>query len=147
MGAHPYWYTVKYRQDVGAALDELREREFRAGRYNPVIPFISFPITASSPAPGARHRTIQDALKASNADGTRSILDIYSIAEEPDFGVAAPLAPEVLQSLYGTDQPTRAAVEANMDFLEDIERGHAVYIILYADGSPSELLFAGYSFD
>jgi hypothetical protein len=90
---------------------------------------------------------VEEALEDSDADGTRSILDISGIADAPDFGVAAPLDPEILESLYGTDQPTRAAVEADMDFLEDVERGQAVYIILYAGGSPSELLFAGYSFD
>ncbi len=46
-----------------------------------------------------------------------------------------------------TTQPTREMVEENMDFLEDVERGHGVYIILYQDGQPSEILFAGYSFD
>src|SRR6266446_5654427 len=107
MGAHPYWYTVKYRPDVEVALDELREREFRAGRYNPVMPFIDFPITAASPAPGAQHRTIQDVFADADADGTRSILDIADIADTPDFGVAAPLDREVLEDLYGTDQPTR----------------------------------------
>lgn len=147
MGAHPYWYAVKYRPDVQAALEDLRQREFRAGRYNPVLPFIDFPITARSPAPGARHRTIDDALAASDADGTRSILDISTVGDEPDFGVACPLAPEVLESLYGTAEPALAAVEANMDFLEDVERGHAVYVVCYTDGNPTELLFAGYSFD
>jgi hypothetical protein len=49
--------------------------------------------------------------------------------------------------LYGTDQPTRAMIEANMDFLEDIERGHGVYITLYKNGHPDEILFAGFSFD
>lgn len=147
MGAHPYWYAVKYRSDIDAALDELRQREFRAGRYNPVMPFIDFPITPSSPAPGAQHPTIADAMDDSDADGTRSILDISSIAEDPDFGVACPLPPDVLQSLYGTTQPSLAAVEANMDFLEDVERGQAVYVIFYSGGKPSELFFAGYSFD
>jgi len=147
MGAHPYWYTVKYRPDLKVALDELREREFRAGRYNPVMPFIPFPITPSSPAPGARHRTIADAFADADADGTRSILDITDIADTPDFGVASPLDPDVIEDLYGTDQPTRAAVEANMDFLEAVERGHAVYVVLYSGGVPTELLFAGYSYD
>ena len=147
MGAHAYWYTVKHRPEVGEALDDLREREFRAGRYNPIMPFIDFPITHASPAPGSRHRTIEDAVAASGEDGTRSILDISTIADEQDFGVACPLPAEVLQSLYGTTQPSLAAVEGNMDFLEDVERGHAVYVVCYASGVPSELLFAGYSFD
>jgi hypothetical protein len=147
MGAHPYWYTVKYRPEVDAALDDLREREFQAGRYNPVMPFIGFPLTPASPAPGPQHRSIADAIAASDADGTRSILDIAGIADEPDFGVACPLSHEVLQSLYGTTQPTLAEVEGNLDFLEEVERGHAVYVVCYAGGVPSELLFAGYSYD
>ena len=53
MGGHPYWYVVAYDANLEAALERLREREFRAGRYNPVMPFIPFPITASSPSPGA----------------------------------------------------------------------------------------------
>lgn len=147
MGAHPYWYAVKYRPEVDAALNDLREREFQAGRYNPVMPFIDFPITPASPAPGPRHRTIDEAIDASDASGTRSILDIAGIADEPDFGVACPLPAEVLVSLYGTDQPTLDAVEGNMDFLDDVERGHAVYVVCYTNGTPSDLLFAGYSFD
>ena len=64
MGAVPYRYFVKYQPDVDAALQELREREFRAGRYNPVLPF---PFHTESPAPGARHRTIREALRAAGA--------------------------------------------------------------------------------
>ena len=147
MGAIPYWYAVKYRPEIDAALADLREQEFRAGRYNPVMPFIDFPITPASPAPGPRHRNIGEAIAAADADGTRSILDISGTADEPGFGVACPLAPEVLESLYGTTQPTLAAVEANMAFLEELERGHAVYVVCYTGGIPTELLFAGYSYD
>jgi len=32
-------------------------------------------------------------------------------------------------------------------FLEDAERGKGIYIVLYKDGAPSQILFAGYSFD
>jgi hypothetical protein len=147
MGAHPYWYAVEYRPDVDAALHELREREFRAGRYNPVMRFIDFPITQASPAPGAQHRTIEEALADTDADGTRSILDISGIADEPDFSVAYPLSPEMLQDLYGTTQPSLAAVEANMDFFDDVERGQCIYIVCYTVGMPTELFFAGYSYD
>jgi hypothetical protein len=147
MGAHPYWYTVKYKANTQAALDELRQREFRAGRYNPVMPFITFPITDASPAPGAEHDSIEEAMEEADADGTRSILDIDKISDEPDFCKATPMAAELLEELYGTTQPTRSQVEENMDFLEDLERGHALYTTLYKDGQPDELFFAGYSFD
>ena len=147
MGAHPFWYTVKYDPDTNAALQQLRQREFRAGRYNPVMPFPDFPVTPMSPAPGAQHSSIEEAMEDSDADGTRSILDIMRVGFEPDFCTAVPLADDVLLALYGTTRPTRPAVEANMDFLEDIERGQAVYVTLYRDDKPHELLFVGYSFD
>ena len=122
MGAHPYWYVTRYTPDPQVALDALREREFRAGRYNPVMWMIPFPIGPNSPAPGARHRSIEDALEASDADGTRSILDLDRIADEPDFGAVTPLDDEFLEELYGTARPTRAQVLGNMEFLEEVDR-------------------------
>jgi hypothetical protein len=74
MGGHPCYYFVPYEEDIGAALQKLRKREFEAGRYNPAIPFLDFPIGPASPAPGKQHSSIQQALDASDADGTRSIL-------------------------------------------------------------------------
>jgi hypothetical protein len=149
MGAEPYWYFEKYKSDVDTVLHELRKREFEAGRYNPVIDFPCelFPIGPHSPAPGAGHTSIEEAMEDADADGTRSILDLDHVAEEPEFCAVTPLPDEMLEELYGTTQPTRAMVEPNMDFLEDIERGHGVYIILYKDGKPDEICFAGYSFD
>jgi hypothetical protein len=143
MGAVPYSYIVEYQPDVDAALQELREREFRAGRYNPVVPF---PFQAGSSAPGARHRTIREALRAAGADGTRSILDLGRIAEEPELGAVARLPDEVLLQLYGTTRPTRAKVEQGAHS-EYMERGQGIYIIIYRDGQPDEILFAGYSYD
>ena len=146
MGAIPYWYFVKYQPDVDAPLQELREREFRAGRYNPVMPFPPFPVRPDSPAPGARHRTIRQALRAAGADGTRSILDLERVSKEPKLGAVSPLADKVLLRLYGTTRPTRALVEQGADS-EYIERGQGIYIIIYRDDQPDEILFAGYSYD
>ncbi len=144
MGAVPYFYWVKYQPDVNQALQELREREFRAGRYNPVM---AMPFMNMDEAPGAGHRSIAAALRASGEDGTRSILDIEKVADEPDFGVAAPLDDEALQEFYGTTQPTRKMIEQDKSFTEDLERGHCVYTFAYKDGKPDEIFFAGYSFD
>ena len=80
-------------------------------------------------------------------DVSRSILDLDHVSDDPDFCAAAPLPDDVLQDLYGTTQPTREMVEQNMDFLEDVERGQGVYIILYKDDQADEVFFAGYSFD
>ena len=147
MGGHPYWYTVPYQPDIHKALQELRQKEFQAGRYNPVTPIPEFPITASSPAPGPGHRDIDEALQASDADGTRSILDISAISADPDYFSAAPLSDAALNSYFGTTQPSRAMLDSNAPFLKNVKRGHAVYIVLYEDGIPVELYFAGYSFD
>jgi hypothetical protein len=148
MGAHPYWYLTKYTPNPNTALQALRQREFRAGRYNPVMRLIGFPVGPNSPAPGARHATIEAAFEAADEDGTRSILDIEQTGDEPDFGVACPLDEDVLEEFYGTTRPTREQVlESVFDVFEDIERGHAVYLTIYKDGKPDEYLFAGYSYD
>jgi len=147
MGGHAYYYFVPYDADVQAALDKLREREFAAGRYNPVIRFIKFSEPGfSQQNPGAKHETIKQAVRASAEDGTRSILDIERVATSPDYGVAAPLSAARLRELYDTDKPTHEMVD-NHEFFDDIERGQCRYIVVYKDGKPSELMFAGYSYD
>ena len=68
MGGEPWFYFFPYQADINSALQALRRREFQAGRYNPVTPFL-------------------------------------------------------------------------------LERGQGVYIVAYRDDKPSEIFFAGYSFD
>jgi len=140
---------VKYQADLQAALDALRAVEFEAGRYNPVIPFLSehFPLGPNSPAPGRQHDSIEEALGDSDADGTRSILDLDHISEEPDFCAVTPLADADLQRFFGTTRPTRAMIEGNHELFEDIERGHGIAIVFYKDDTPDGIFFAGYSFD
>jgi hypothetical protein len=132
MGAEPWQYFVTYEPNLQGALDKLRRQEFQAGRFRG---------SELNPA------TIEEAFENMDADGTASILDIERVADEPDFSVVAPLPKDELVRLFGTDQPTRAMIEENMDFYEDIERGQGVYIIVYKDGQPSEIFFGGYSFD
>jgi hypothetical protein len=84
-----------------------------------------------SPAAGAQHASIEEALEASDADGTRSILDMERIGQTPSLGVVVPLPLDQLEELYGTQQPTRKMIEQNMEFLDDMERGEGVYLIVY----------------
>ena len=147
MGAHPYYYFVKHQSDVETALQELKEREFEAGRYNPVQPFLRFPIGEDSPAPGPQHGSIYEAREAAAECGTRSILDIAEVSDWPDYCVASPLDDEDLQLHFGTAQPTRDIVIQKLNFLSSVERGHCVYFTVYEAGQPSELFFGGYSFD
>jgi hypothetical protein len=144
MGGHAWTYFVPYQLDILAAMLALRRREFEAGRYNPAV---RFPMDLSAASPGAQHASIEAALEASDADGTRSILDMERIGESPDYGVVVSLPLERLEELYGTQRPTRKMIEDNMDFLDDIGRGEGVYVIVYKEGSPSEIFFAGFSYD
>lgn len=147
MGGHPWFYFVEYEPDLNAALQKLREREFMAGRYNPAVDFPDFPVGPRSPAPGAQHDSIEEALEDSDADGTRSILDMERVGEVPDYGVVAPLPKEELMNLFGTDRPTREMVESSDELFDALERGQGVYVVVYEGGRPSEIFFAGYSFD
>lgn len=147
MGARPWFYLVPYQSDIHLALQILRKREFAAGRYYPVTASPKFPVTANAPSPGPRHSSIEEALEASGENGTRSILDIKGVGRTAAYGIVAPLPPARLVELYGTDHPSQSMVESNMDFFNDIERGQGIYMIIYADDSPQQILFAGYSYD
>ena len=147
MGGHAWFYFVDYEEDINSALQKLREREFRAGRYNPVTWFPEFPVGPDSPAPGAQHASIEEALEEADADGTRSILDMMRVADEPDIFAVTPLPPEDLVELFGTDKPTREMIEGGDELFANLERGQGVYVVVYKDDAPSELFFAGYSFD
>lgn len=147
MGADPYWYFTEYDTDAEAALQRLRRREFLAGRYNPVIPFLMFPSRPNAPSPGPKHATIEEAIAAAAEDGTRSILDLHSVGDAVDFGVAARLPPEKLEELFETTEPTHELLESELAVFNEIDRGQGACIVVYKDGKPSELFFAGYSYD
>jgi hypothetical protein len=147
MGGHPWFYYVDYEPDIEAALQKLRRREFSAGRYNPAIDFPEFPVDEDSPAIGAQHGSIEEALEDADADGTRSILDMLNVSDTTDYSVVAPLSSEQLLQLFGTDKPTYEMLEDSEDLYEVLERGKGAYVIAYKDAQPSKILFAGYSFD
>jgi hypothetical protein len=132
VGAEPYKYTVPYEPDIQSALDKLRRsvfesKEFNGAEFNPPTPEAAFELT--------------------DADGTRSILDISRISDQPDFCCAAPLSPEELERYFGTQKPTEVMVRDSHDYWEDIERGMARYVTLYDGDDPKGIYFAGYSFD
>ncbi len=132
MGGHPYQYMVEYEPDIQAALNKLRQKVFDSGDYfgsemNPLTPMA--------------------AIEASDGTGTRSILDIMEISEEPGFCSASPLGHDELVAYFGTPKPTKAMLDQSDEFWEDIDRGMARYVILYQDDQPTHIYFAGYSFD
>jgi hypothetical protein len=152
MGADAWSYFVPYREDVAAALEDLKQKEFEAGRYN---------------KPAGPHRpaaSIAEAVRACDSQGTGSILDMVGIADsprpagfrledafesgiDPGFGMVAPVAPEQLVEMFGTERPSRAMIEGSGGYYELVDRGLGIYIIAHDRDGPSEILFAGYSFD
>src|SRR5215831_1554438 len=137
MGAELWMYFVPYQQDFQKALEELREQEFQAGRYYPVNDENFQEYFDEQP------ESIEEARELADADGTRSILDIDRVGDEADYGVVRRLTEKEIIAYFGTKEPTRDVVEANSDFFEDIERGQGVCFVVYQDGAPSELVFAG----
>jgi hypothetical protein len=146
MGAELWYYSVPYVDDVAGALSALREREFRAGRYNPAESFPCFPVDVSH-APGCRHASIDAAREAADADGTRSILDIDRLGERPDFGVASALSDDELEDLFGTTTPSAEDIMDCDELFDQIERGQGVYVTAYEKGRPAQIIFLGYSYD
>jgi hypothetical protein len=147
MGSSPYWYFVDYEDDFNSALQKLREREFKAGRYNPVIPMPEFPINENLLSPGAQHESIEEALDDAMEDGTRSILDLALVGSEDDFCVARVLESEELLELFGTDKPTQEMIENHEDLFEIVDRGRGICVPVYQNNVPVKLFFMGYSFD
>ena len=149
MGGIPYSYFVKYEPDLQNALRSLRSREFQAGRYNPAMPYVQFShvFGADAAEPGAQHESIADAMIAADADGTRSILDLDTVADTPGFGVAHRLGDAELQELFGTTRPTHEMIKISHELFERLERGQGVCIVVYKDDQPDEIFFAGYSYD
>jgi hypothetical protein len=149
MASSPYIYVVAYQDDFQEALDQLREREFEQGRYNPVMFRPPHFVDDRSPlGPGRQHETIQEAMDAAGEDGTRSILDIESVGDEPGFGVARRLAEEDLEDYFETTKPTTTQILNDQAMLNNVERGEGVCFPTYDDaGQPVGICFAGYSCD
>jgi hypothetical protein len=99
MGGHPWWYLVPYENDIAGRMDALRHRKFKAGRYNSAESFPRFPVDPEH-APGCKHSSTDGARDDSDADGTRSILDVSHIGEKPDYDVVARLAENELLEFF-----------------------------------------------
>lgn len=152
MGGEFWSHYVPYQEDIQAALEALREQEFRAGRfYQPetVEPGFFGRILGRKPAPPKRPTTIREAIKIADSDatGTRSVLDMERFSDTPAPGAISPVPPDELRRLFGTEQPTRAMIEHSDEFFERIDRGQGVYVVTYQQGKPEAIYFAGYSYD
>jgi len=152
MSAEFWEYFVPYQEDVRAALEALREQEFRAGRfYQPaeVQPGFFGRLLGNPPSKPKRPTSIREAIKIAdtNAVGTRSILDMERISVRLESGAVSPVPPDELRRLLGTDQPTREMVQQSEELFERVDRGQGIYVVTYRHGKPDGIYFGGYSYD
>lgn len=140
LGAAIWEYCVPYQADVQKALDELRDREFRAGRFY---------------RGELRPRSLDEAFRNADAPGTRSILDISRISATRDLEAISPAPADEIRRLFGTDRPTKSMVEQASrewtdefgEFMETYGRGEGVYWTLFENDQPAEIYIAGWSYD
>jgi hypothetical protein len=152
MGARFWSYFVPYQEDLSAALESLREQEFRAGRFwqpSEVRPGFFGRLLGQSPSRPRPPRSISEAIKTADASaiGTRSILDMERISDAPAHNAAWLIPRAELLRLFGTEQPTRKMVEDSEELIEQIDRGQGVCVVTFQQGKPDGIYFAGYSFD
>jgi hypothetical protein len=152
MGAEFWSHYVPYQENIRSALEVLREQEFRAGRfYQPatVQPGFFGRILGRLPATPKRPANIREAIKIADtsAAGTRSVLDMERISDTLASGAVSPVSREELLRMFGTEQPTREMVEQCEELIEGIGRGRGIYVVIYRQGKPEAIYFAGYSYD
>jgi hypothetical protein len=154
MGTQAWFYVIPYEKNLQGALDKLREREFRAGRYFPASWELKFsldecptphvPTSESMPA----HASIETAREAAAEDGTKSILDVDRISEVADWGAASPVDDDIMESCFGSATPQRQTLRDGFPcLLESLGRGEARYLLLYEQGGPTAIAFVGLSYD
>jgi len=102
----------------------------------------------SLPEPKTAQERIHELRLICGTDGTGTILDMRGVSGKPDYFEVAPLTNEALVEFFGTAQPTREIVEANKRAIFDCQRSQmGSYVILYANGQPSEIYLVGFSGD
>src|SRR5215469_1182588 len=101
MGVHAWYYLVAYRENIQEALECLREREFRAGRYFPAMLELTFSLEDPPPGPGSQHASIAAAREEAAEDGTKSILDFERVSLEPAWDAITPLDSDMVDLCLG----------------------------------------------
>jgi len=167
MGGNYWQYFVPYQQDIQQAFVALRQRVFAAGDY-PVMPppaagmtfeqFCAYyggvPLHQLSEAERREEEelfrlwsrpfeptTIDALLEWNGSEGTGTILDVTT------FYALDRLTDIELLATFGTLQPDRHLIEAAGAQILRARAGLCVYVVVYADGEPSEIFFVGLTGD
>jgi hypothetical protein len=97
---------------------------------------------------GPKPQTLE-ALREWNAEeGLGSILDMLQVGPRGNYGTVSLLTPPETANLFGTTQPTHEQIVQDESRCFDyVKRGQGLAIIVYRDGMPHEIFFAGFSGD
>jgi hypothetical protein len=151
VGASAWEYVVPHQGDLGEALAELRRRVFAEGSY-----LSPSEVGLGLPGPATLDELVQELYwEFMGTCGTHSILDVLSVVpahEEQGYATIRPLADREYRELFGSPQPTRddfgrLGNTARLAEYVDAGRNTGRAAVLWADGSPSEIAFWGYSGD
>jgi len=134
MGGEPWFNIVPYEADTEAVLQKTRADVFASGNYT---------LTGKK-----KPRTIEEVLKRGGAEGTNSILDMLAVTDRPADRAVTPLTKKSLVKLFGTEQPTEKDWWAGyLELWDSLEPGRGIVVVLYADGKPDKIVFAGLEFE
>ena len=150
MGASSWEYVMQYQADLAGALNSLRHRVFADGSY-------LSPAELGYPAPESVDDLVTEPYwEFMGTSGTHSILDVLSVVpaddDEQEYATIRPLTDREYRELWGNPQPTRddfgrVSNSAQLHEYVDAGRNTGRAAVLWADGSPSEIAFWGYSGD
>jgi len=131
------------RLEEGNAESDEDLREHLLNEYRQQLETLS-----NLPEPKTLEEKIQEIMTINGSEGTSSPLDIFGVSDAPAFFQASPLPEEEIREAFGTTEPTRDQIEANIgDVAAAMDRGFALYVIAYDEGKPSEICFTGWSCD
>jgi hypothetical protein len=164
MGASQWGYATPYQADIHAALQDLRQKTFRAGAYyTPTkfqeqllkdVPRLPLGMRLRAQIAVLRGRfqsppqSIHELIERNGEEGTHSILDIEAVSDTPQFGTVSPLRDHQLVDIFGTTKPTLAMVTDKLDACCSLRsRWEGLYIVAYEADTPTHICFAGFSGD
>lgn len=146
MGASGWEYYVPYQEDLGAALDALRQSVFDAQDYYWDL-WNEDDTDEARVRPSTLDQLWED--EQVQEEGTHSILDMHRMlrpGEDPDYGTVQPVQPAEAYRMAGTDRLTRTDVRAIEPLASRRWFGRCA-VLHDAHGSPEEIYFWGFSGD
>lgn len=155
MGASGWIHTTPYVDDPATTLRLLREAVFAVSDFSGLREW-------GCPVPASLGELFSSPVYREylGTCGTHSILDVDTFSDDErdpddwhgDLGVLRQWPDEKVAEVFGTDEPTRAdldavGVDALYDADDDLIRWSGRCIVLYPDGEPDELFVWGLSGD